>query len=103
MILTILPEVADDITDGAKWYRRRRRDLGIEFASAVYAFIDEIVSSPLRRRPVYKDFRRGLMRRFPYAVYYRVRDNELIISLVFHTARDPKITRRLLRVRGKKS
>jgi plasmid stabilization system protein ParE len=38
--------------------------------------------------------RRALLKRFPYAVYFAV-DNEIIVVLaVFHTSRDPESWRR---------
>jgi plasmid stabilization system protein ParE len=34
-------------------------------------------------------YRRGLVRRFPYAVFYEYADNKVIVYCVFHTSRDP--------------
>src|SRR3989442_1004079 len=97
--LRILPEVSDDIVKAAKWYCRERAELGMEFVGEAYVFIEEIFATPLTRRLVYKEYRRGFMRRFPYAVYYRVTQEEVIVSLVFHTARNPATLRRILRSR----
>jgi plasmid stabilization system protein ParE len=97
--LRALPEVSDDIVKAAKWYRRKHPELGLEFAEAAYDFVEEIFTTPLTRRLVYKDYRRGFMHRFPYAIYYRVSEDEVVISLVFHTARNPATMRRLLRNR----
>jgi plasmid stabilization system protein ParE len=30
-----------------------------------------------------------LLRRFPYAIFYRAADDEIIVLAVFHLARDP--------------
>jgi plasmid stabilization system protein ParE len=97
--LCVLPEVRDDIAEAAKRYRQERLDLGVEFVEAVYVFLEEIFATPQTRRLVYKDYRRGFMRRFPYAVYYRVGKDEVVVSLVFHTARNPATIRRILRSR----
>jgi toxin ParE1/3/4 len=99
MRLRALPEVSDDIAGAANWYRQERHDLGVEFTEAVYVFLDEIFATPLTRRLAYKEYRRGFMKRFPYAVYYRVSKDEVVISLVFHTARNPATIRRILRSR----
>jgi plasmid stabilization system protein ParE len=99
--LRALPEVSDDIAEAANWYRQESHDLGTELIEAVYGFLEEILATPLTRRPVYKDYRRGFMQRFPYAVYYRVGKDEIIIALVFHTARNPATMRRILRNREK--
>ena len=102
-ILRTLPEVSDDIAKAANLYRQERLDLVTEFIEDIYAFLEEIFSTPLTRRLVYKDYRRGFMRRFPYAVYYRVSHDEVVISLVFYTARNPATMRRILRSRDKMS
>ncbi len=99
MRLRALPEVSDDIAEAARWYREGNTDLGIEFVEAVYLFLNEIFAAPLIRKHVYREYRRGFMRRFPYAVYYRVGPDELVVSLVFHTARNPATIRRILRSR----
>jgi toxin ParE1/3/4 len=36
------------------------------------------------------DVRVTLIRRFPYAVYYRIKPTRIVVIAVFHTSRDPK-------------
>lgn len=38
---------------------------------------------------VFEDYRRALVRRFPYAVFYEYADNTVTVYCLFHTARDP--------------
>jgi plasmid stabilization system protein ParE len=45
---------------------------------------------------VHEDFRRALIRRFPYAVFYEQSDAIVTIYAVFHTSRDPEKWRRRL-------
>ncbi len=101
MRLRALPEVSDDIAAAANWYRQIDVDLSVDYVEAVYASLGLIFATPLIRKPVYKEYRRGLMRRFPYVVYYRVANEELIIALIIHTARDPVRVRRILLSREK--
>jgi len=99
--LRALSEVSDDIAKAANWYRKEQPDLGAKFIDDVYAFLEEIFATPLTGRLVYKEYRRGFMKRFPYAVYYRVSRDEVVIALVRHTARNPATIRRILRSREK--
>ncbi len=39
---------------------------------------------------VYKDARCALLRRFPYAIYYRVKRDRIVVIAVFHSSRDPR-------------
>ena len=37
----------------------------------------------------YQEVRRALTRRFPYAVYYRMAGNKVVVLGILHTRRDP--------------
>jgi len=38
----------------------------------------------------YRDVRRAVVKRFPYAVYYRVISSRVVVTAIFHVRRDPK-------------
>lgn len=38
---------------------------------------------------VHENYRRGLVRRFPYAIFYEYLEGMVTIYSVFHTSRDP--------------
>ena len=78
-----------ELQDAASWYEEQRPGLGTEFLSEIDRAIDRAARAPFRGKPVANDVRRVSARRFPYAVYYRVRDDGLVILAVFHGRRDP--------------
>ncbi len=39
---------------------------------------------------VFENYRRGLVRRFPYAIFYECIEDRVTVYSVFHTARDPE-------------
>jgi hypothetical protein len=41
-----------------------------------------------------------LLRRFPYAIYFIIKDHQIIVFGLFHCARDPRTIRTKLRDRG---
>jgi hypothetical protein len=45
---------------------------------------------------VHDNYRRGLLRRFPYGVFYEHFQGTVTVYGVFHTARDPERWRRRL-------
>jgi plasmid stabilization system protein ParE len=45
---------------------------------------------PELHRKVHEDYRRALVRRFPYAVFYEYTRETVTIYAVFHTSRDPE-------------
>lgn len=89
-----LPEVETDILNAVAWYENVSLGLGFEFRRMFFANVGELVWNPEMYRKVFKDFRRRLMNRFPYAVYYRLDSARIIIYGVFHCARDPKIVKK---------
>jgi plasmid stabilization system protein ParE len=51
-------------------------------------FLGRIVEQPAHFPIVYREFRRALMRRFPYAVYFIAQDEAVIVFAVLHQRRD---------------
>jgi plasmid stabilization system protein ParE len=49
-----------------------------------------IVRTPEMHAVVHEHYRRGLVRRFPYAVFYEYVGDRVTVFAVFHTARDPQ-------------
>jgi toxin ParE1/3/4 len=83
------PEVQQDVREAYDWYEERRIGLGEEFLSCVEACIERVCRSSEMHAIVHENYRRALVRRFPYAVFYEYESNIVTIYCVFHTARDP--------------
>ncbi len=64
------PEAEQDIAEAYAWYEGQRSGLGEEFFSCVDACIETIRRTPEMHAVVHENYRRGLVRRFPYAVFY---------------------------------
>ena len=94
--LVIAPEVEQDVTEAYAWYESRRPGLGEEFLSSVDACVEAICRTPEMHSAVHEKYRRGLVRRFPYAVFYEYAEGAVTIYCVFHTSRDPNKWRQRL-------
>ncbi len=68
--LIIAPETEQDVAEAYAWYEGKRAGLGEEFPSCVDACIEAIRRTPEMHAVVHENYRRGLVRRFPYAVFY---------------------------------
>lgn len=97
--LRFLPEIEDDLIVGYRWYETKSIGLGEEFLRMFYAYAGEISHNPLLYPKVYGEFRRKLIGRFPYAIYFRIEDNQIIVFGLFHCARDPRAIKRKLKNR----
>ena len=94
--LILAPEAEQDLAEAYGWYENRRPGLGEEFLSCVDACIAAIQRTPEMHRVVHEDYRRGLVRRFPYAIFYEFSGGVVTVYCVFHTARDPQKWRQRL-------
>ena len=88
--LRFLPEVEEDVMAGYVWYEKKSHGLGEDFIRIFYACAIEISRNPLIYPKVYEEFRRRLLRRFPYAVYFTIENGEITVFGLFHCARDPR-------------
>ena len=98
-VLRFLPIIEEDALAGYTWYEEKARGLGGEFLRLFYAGAREIPRNPLLYPKVYREFRRRLLRRFPYAIYFRIEDETVIVFGLFHCARDPRTIRAQLQDR----
>lgn len=83
-----------EFEEAATWYESQRRGLGVEFTFEVGQAIERLAESPARYPVVFGDIRRAVTRRFPYAIYFRIRANMVVVLAVFHGRRDPRVWQR---------
>ena len=78
-----------DVEAAFEWYEKERAGLGLEFLDALRAAYDRIAASPLNYQDISGGIRRALLRHFPYAVYYAVEDETVVVIAALHASRDP--------------
>ncbi len=86
----IAPEAQQDVDEAYCWYEDRRPGLGEEFLGCVDACIQAICRTPELHAKVHEEYRRALVRRFPYAIFYEFDDGKVTVYSVFHTSLNPK-------------
>ncbi len=101
-ILHFLPEVEDDAAAGYRWYEEKASGLGDEFLRMFYACAGNIARNPLIYSKAHGQFRRSLLRRFPYAVYYKLEGNNILVFGLFDGARAPQSIRKDIEKRNDK-
>ena len=88
--LVFRPEAEAELLDARAWYEGERVGLGAIFAGAVETTVRAILQNSLAYPRVKGDTRRALVRRFPYAVYFRPIDDEIIVLAIMHGRRNPR-------------
>lgn len=87
--LVAQPAADLDVEAAFEWYQNERGGLGLEFLDELRAAYTRIVEGPLKYRDLRSGIRRALLRRFPYAVYYAVEGDVVVVLAVLHAHRDP--------------
>jgi plasmid stabilization system protein ParE len=94
--LVFAPEALQDMDAAYQWYESQRVGLGEEFLGCVDACVQAICRQPEMHESVHEGYRRALMRRFPYAIFYECTPGTVTVYCVFHTSRNPEKWRRRL-------
>lgn len=87
----VLPEAEEELRAALAWYEDRQPGLGLELLGAVEAAMEQAVSSPLRW-PIWEldaRFRRVIVQRFPYLLFYELRHDAIEFVAVAHGRREP--------------
>ena len=91
--LIVRPLAESDVDDAATWYESRQAGLGLRFVDAVDHVLERIHIAPLQFPSVHLAVRRALLQNFPYAVYFRVTNETVVVLAVLHLRRDPRTWR----------
>lgn len=88
------PAIEAEIEEIRGYYDERSPGLGSEFVGEFERQVLALAAAPERWMVVTGDVRRCLMRRFPYIIYFRRVDSDLIrVTVVKHQRRHPQYGR----------
>jgi plasmid stabilization system protein ParE len=87
--LAVRPEAQLDAEEAAFWYDSQQPDLGDQFIQELDELLTRVTESPHQFPELGFGARRGLMHRFPYAVYFLVDKDSSIVVAVLHQSRNP--------------
>lgn len=88
MRIKILGIAEDDLEEGYRFYESQADGLGTYFLDTLYSDIDSLAYFAGMHRVVL-GYYRLLSKRFPFAVYYRVADDEVLVFAVLDCRRNP--------------
>jgi plasmid stabilization system protein ParE len=78
MIVRMLDSALEDLDRAKNFYERQGEGLGTYFLDSLFSEIDSLVSFAGIHRKVL-GYHRLLAKRFPYAVYYRVENEQVAV------------------------
>jgi plasmid stabilization system protein ParE len=83
-------EAKRDLREAKAWYRNISPELSNDFVRCIDEAIALAQERPLAFQLVYRTFRRILLHRFPYALFYHADETRIVVVAVLHQARDPE-------------
>jgi len=89
--LDVRPEAELDALEAASWYDGERRGLGLEFLSELRATFARIEEGPQHYPLVFRDFRRAILRRFPFGVFFILEAEVATVLAITHLHRHPDV------------
>ena len=70
--LVFRPQAEAELIEARNWYESQRAGLGQTFTETVDHAVASIIASPRAHPRVHGETRRRVVRRFPFAIYFRV-------------------------------
>ena len=83
------PEAVAKAREARLWYKEHNPDVAEDFMRELRRSMNAVVEAPSRWPALWADFRRCLLRRFPYMIVYRVRGVVLDVIAIAHVSRRP--------------
>jgi toxin ParE1/3/4 len=89
----LTPAAEADVEEAFDWYEAQRPGLGFAFRHAVDVAMAAAESNPEAYAILHRETRRILLPKFPYALYYRVVEENVVVVGCIHAKRHPRTWR----------
>ena len=87
--LVFHPDVEGEVREAYQWYEERKEGLGDEFLESLESVYAGLRATPEMHQVLEHGIRHSRLKRFPYAVYYRILVNRVEVIAVHHGSRNP--------------
>ena len=96
MKIRIEAPARNDLFQGYEFYEENEEGLGEYFLSSLYSDIESLRIFGGMHRKEYKSLHRALSRKFPFAIFYVVREGEVVVKAVLDCRINPSWIRKRL-------
>ena len=96
MKIKILESAKQDLLEGYFFYEKQREGVGEYFISSLFSDIESLRLYAGVHQKMF-EFYRMLSKRFPYAVYYKIKNDEIVIYAVLDCRQNPKKVEKTLK------
>ena len=89
MKIKVLTSAIEDLYEGRKFYEKQRGGLGEYFFDSLFSDVDSLTLYAGIHAKVF-GYHRMLSKRFPYAIYYTMKDDSVLVWRILDMRRNPK-------------
>jgi plasmid stabilization system protein ParE len=82
------PQAEGEALEVRHWYESRSSGLGKQFSDALEGLMGRVAEAPLAFPQIHGETRRAVFRRFPFAIYFRVTVDTVVV-LAIHGRQHP--------------
>lgn len=75
---------------GFEWYELRQKGLGYKFLESIENSIKNLLLFPQLYEICHANFRRCVIKRYPYSIFYTIEAENIIIHAIFDNRQNPK-------------
>ena len=79
-----------ELIEAQDWYEVQASGLGHPFRAEIDGVVQRMADNPRQFSVVFKTLRRARAKKFPYALYFLIEPDALLIVACFHASRDPR-------------
>jgi plasmid stabilization system protein ParE len=94
--IELTPAADSDSDEAYSWYEAQESGAGRYFDRRLIEQLKIIAVRPFSFPPSHVIYRKALLKKFPYAIYFQVFDEKVLIVAIVHSARNPERIQRLL-------
>ena len=78
-----------DLRDAYGYYEECRPGLGQDFILCIEASLEKITKHPHQFPVTHKTIHRALVKRFPFGIFFTIKENTIVVLAVMHGSRSP--------------
>lgn len=83
-------EAEGDLAEAFDYYEAQLAGLGHEFIATFEHQLERVVHNPAHYQVLHHNVRRAVLRRFPFAIFYLIEREAVVVLAIEHQARDPE-------------
>lgn len=84
-------EAEEDFDKSYEYYADKSEKVADNFYKQVDSSLNKISKNPLAYQEEHKSVRKYVMKKFPYIIYYQIKQVVVKVIAIFHSSRNPEI------------